>query len=101
VGIAVGESVGTAVGAAVGAAVGLLVGVDVPHKLRVQKVLVQSAPERQLLPGAHFEQAGPPQSVSVSSPPNMPSIQEAGVGAVVGATVGSPSAFESASIRCW
>ena len=64
----------------VGAAVGALVGVAVSHRPSIRQMLLwQSLLNKQCKPGPHGLQL-PPQSVSVSVPPNTPSAQVAGVG---------------------
>jgi hypothetical protein len=73
--------------------VGVAVGYDVSHRLSLHTPLTQSVHVKQLLPAAHAGQLGPPQSVSVSSPSNIPSTHEDGVGIAVGAKVGAPSDF--------
>ena len=81
---------GIAVGAAVGDGVGDTVGVGELHFFSEEhKLLAQSVPASQPIPGAHGRQLPPPQSMSVSLPPFIPSLQVESVGNAVGASLGA------------
>ena len=72
----------------VGLSVGALVGATESHTPSVHPMLAQSSPLTHAAPPAQPWQL-PPQSTSVSSPFTLPSMQYAGVGAIVGAKVGA------------
>jgi hypothetical protein len=89
VGVAVGAAVGVEVGVSVGAAVGDAVGVGVSHEPSERQMeLSQSLLIRHCWEARHGGQLVPPQSISVSSPPFIPSLQSGWLGIDVGAAVG-------------
>jgi hypothetical protein len=87
---AVGAWVGALVGALVGVLVGDGVGAGVSHKpLSLHTPLLQSSPSPQIWPILHRGHKPPPQSISVSKPPRIPSLHDGEVGAAVGLAVGN------------
>ena len=85
----VGEEVGEADGARDGALVGASVGVGVSHWPSTQNVLRQSNPTEHCWPASQGKHSTPPQSTSVSSTFQIPSLHVDGDGAAVGAFVGA------------